>query len=425
MLGVVGADVPGWIGDGSRLTWVAVEPRPRLLVLNQYYAPGLEATAQLLAQLCESIAGEWEVRVITGRVRFQEDEPERELRNGVEVIRVHSTAYDRAPLLRRATNYLTYLSSALSRALTTPTPDVVLCMTDPPLVGNVAYLVARRFRRPLVIVSQDVFPEIAMQVRRLENPIALAVLQRLITRSLRSADKVVAIGPVMRKRLIEKGAPAAKTVVIPNWVDVNEIAPHAKDNEWAREHGLVDRFVVMHAGNIGHAQNLDVLLRATALLRDLDQLEVVIVGAGARHANVLELADRLEITDRVRFLEYQDRERLPQVLAAADVHFVGLPRGLAGYVVPSRVNGILAAGRPILAAVDENSETADVIRRAECGTMVAPDNLPAVAGVLREMVTGKIDLAGQGANARRFAERELSLEGAVADYRAVLRDVQR
>jgi len=236
-----------------------VEPRPRLLVLNQYYAPGLEATAQLLAQLCESIAAEWEVRVITGRIRFQEDEPDHELRNGVEVIRVHSTAYDRAPLVRRATNYFTYLASALRRALTTPVPDVVLCMTDPPLVGNVAHLVARRFRRPLVIVSQDVFPEIAIQVQRLENPIALAVLRRLITRSLRSADRIVAIGPVMRTRLIDKGAPPAKTVVIPNWVDVNEIAPQAKDNDWAREHGLVDRFVVMHAGNVGHAQNLDVL----------------------------------------------------------------------------------------------------------------------------------------------------------------------
>jgi colanic acid biosynthesis glycosyl transferase WcaI len=402
-----------------------VEPRPRLLVLNQYYAPGLEATAQLLAQLCESIAAEWDVWVITGRIRFQEDEPDHELRNGVEVIRVHSTAYDRAPLVRRATNYFTYLASALRRALTTPVPDVVLCMTDPPLVGNVAHLVARRFRRPLVIVSQDVFPEIAIQVQRLENPIALAVLRRLITRSLRSADRIVAIGPVMRTRLIDKGAPPAKTVVIPNWVDVNEIAPQAKDNDWTREHGLVDRFVVMHAGNVGHAQNLDVLLRATALLRDLDQLEVVIVGTGARHAHTVELAERLEINDRVRFLEYQDRERLPKVLAAADVHFVGLPRGLAGYIVPSRVNGILAAGRPILAAVDEESETADVIRRAQCGTTVAPDNLPSVAAVLRDMVIGKIDLAGQGANARRFAERELSLEGAVSAYRAVLRDVRR
>jgi colanic acid biosynthesis glycosyl transferase WcaI len=402
-----------------------VEPRPRLLVLNQYYAPGLEATAQLLAQLCESIAAEWEVRVITGRIRFQEDEPDHELRNGVEVIRVHSTAYDRAPLVRRASNYFTYLASALRRALTTPVPDVVLCMTDPPLVGNVAYLVARRFRRPLVIVSQDVFPEIAMQVHRFENPVALAVLRRLVKRSLRSADRIVAIGPVMRTRLIDKGAHPTKTVVIPNWVDVNEIAPQAKDNDWARAHGLVDRFVVMHAGNVGHAQNLDVLLRATALLRDLDQLEVVIVGAGARHAHTVELAERLEINDRVRFLEYQDRERLPKVLAAADVHFVGLPRGLAGYIVPSRVNGILAAGRPILAAVDEESETADVIRRAQCGTTVAPDNLPSVAAVLRDMVTGKIDLAGQGANARRFAERELSLEGAVSAYRAVLRDVRR
>ncbi len=399
--------------------------RPRLLVLNQYYAPGLEATAQLLTQLCESLADEWDVQVITGRVRFHEDEPDYDLRNGVEVIRVHSTAYDRAPLRRRAINYFTYLARALRRALSAPAPDVVLCMTDPPLVGNVAYLVARRFRRPFVIVSQDVFPEIAVQLRRLENPVLVAALRHLITFALRRADRVIAIGPVMRQRLIARGARAAKTIVIPNWVDVREITPKAHENEWSRGHDLADRFVVMHAGNVGHAQNLGILLRATALLDDVEELMVVIVGAGARHAYTVELAERTVMPDRVRFFQYQDRARLAEVLSTANVHFVGLPRGLAGYIVPSRVNGILAAGRPILAAVDEHSETAELVQRAECGFVVPPDDPNMVAEMLRDMAKGRVDLGTLGKNARRFAEREASRDAAVSRYRDVLRDVLR
>jgi hypothetical protein len=143
--------------------------RPRLLVFNQYYWPGVEATAQLLTELCEALAGEYDVTVITGRLLGHEDDPDYENRGGVELIRVHSTAFDRAPLHRRAANYLTYLVRALRRGLTGRRPDLVLCMTDPPMVGAVALAVARRYRAPLVVVSQDVFPEIAVELGRLQN----------------------------------------------------------------------------------------------------------------------------------------------------------------------------------------------------------------------------------------------------------------
>src|SRR5207245_2338010 len=118
--------------------------------------------------------------------------------------------------------------------------------------------------------------------------------------------------------------------------------------------------VVMHSGNIGHAQNLDVLVRATTFLRDLDDLAVVLVGGGARLPDLRELSERLE-TDSVRFLGYQPRETLSLSLSAANVHFVGLARGLSGYVVPSRLYGILAAGRPVIVSADADSETAEVV----------------------------------------------------------------
>src|SRR5215208_5115736 len=135
----------------------------RILVLNQYYWPGVEATAQLLTELCEALAEDMDVTVVTGVLHGHEDAPRKLVRNGVKIVRVPSTSFERSRLLARASNYATYLSKALLRGLRGRRPDVVLCMTDPPIVADIALLVARRYRAPLVVISQDVFPEIAVQ----------------------------------------------------------------------------------------------------------------------------------------------------------------------------------------------------------------------------------------------------------------------
>ncbi len=328
--------------------------RPRLLVLNQYYAPGLEATAYLLSQLCTALAEDYDVTVITGRLAHPHADPGRSELDGVEVVRVRSTAFDRSRLFLRGLNYATYLFSSLRAGLFARRPDIVLCMTDPPVIANVALIVARWKRAPLVVVSQDVFPEVAIELKRLENPLLTGLLRRLIGFYLRRADRVVAIGDTMRQRLQEKGASPDRIRVIPNWVDTDAIQPSPKDNEWSRGHGLHDRFVIMHSGNVGHAQNLDALVWSTTFLRDLEDVVVVIIGGGARHTELVELVELTE-ADSVRFLGYQPRETLSQSLSSADVHVIGLARGLSGYVVPSRLYGILAAGRPVIVAADPES----------------------------------------------------------------------
>jgi colanic acid biosynthesis glycosyl transferase WcaI len=398
--------------------------RPRLLVLNQYYAPGVEATARLLTDLCEGLAADYDVTVVTGRLRDHEHEPDFERRNGVDVIRVHSTSFDRAPLHKRAANYFTYLARALRRGLLTPRPDVVLCMTDPPMIGDVGLLIARRFRVPLVVVSQDVFPEVAVALKRLTNPLLVRLLGLMTRVYLRHADRVVAIGSTMQRRLVAKGADPHRIRLIPNWADTEAIAPRARDNAWSREHALTDRFVVMHSGNVGHAQNLETLIESSVELADLKDLELLIIGFGARQAHVVALTKRLH-ADRVRFLPHQPNERLSESLSSADVHYVGLSKGLAGFVVPSRVYGILAAGRPILAAVDEESETSELVRSVGCGLVVPPDRPDLVARAIREFASGTHDLLEMGRRGREYVESEASRQLSIGRYREVLADVLR
>ena len=396
--------------------------RPRILVLNQYYWPGVEATAQLLSQLCEALAADYDVTVVTGHLHGLEL-PAEEVRNGVRIVRVRSTAYERSQLHLRAANYASYLGDTVLTALRGERPDLVLCMTDPPIVGDIGLLVARRFGAPLLVISQDVFPEIAERLKRLEHPLVVGALRKLVALYLRRADRVVAIGETMKLRLVDKGAAAARIEVIPNWVDTAELAPQPRRNAWSREQGVDDAFVVMHSGNVGHAQDLDTLVRAVTFLRDLERLQVLVIGFGARHGELTQLAQRLEVTGTVRFLGYQPRARLSLSLASADLHYVGLARGLSGYVVPSRLYGILSVGRPVLVSADRDSETVRLVEDAACGVVVPPGRPELVAGVIRDVVEGRLSLEGMGERGRAWVEQEADREVAFGRYRRLVADV--
>jgi glycosyltransferase involved in cell wall biosynthesis len=402
--------------DGSRAA-----RKSRLLVLNQYYWPGVEATGHLLSELCEALADEFDVTVVTGMVAGAES-PGRQEREGVEILRVASTAYDRRKLPLRAINYLTYLGLSLWEGLKVERPDVVLCMTDPPVIADLALVLARRFDVPLVVVSQDVFPEIAVALKRLDNPALVEVLRLATTLYLKRADRVVAIGDTMRDRLEGKGADRDRIVVIPNWVDTTDLEPRPRDNEWARDHGLVDKFVVMHSGNIGHAQDLDTLIRAATFLRDLDDLRIVLIGGGARRDELKALAKLLEV-EQVVFMGYQPREVLADSLSSADVHVVGLARGLSGYVVPSRLYGVLAAGKPVIASAESDSETAKVVERVQAGIVVPPGRPELLARALRRAHDGELDLRAMGERGRQYVAAEADRSVAVDSYRRLLREL--
>jgi glycosyltransferase involved in cell wall biosynthesis len=396
--------------------------RPRLLVVNQYYWPGIESTGFLLSELCGQLADEFDVTVVTGKQRVGRNE-RRVVHDGITIVRVPSTTFHRANIWLRAVNYATYLLGSALVALRQPKPDVVLAMTDPPVIADVALLVARRFRVPLVVISQDVFPEIAIELKQVENPLVIGLLRRAVGFYLERADRIVAIGETMRARLERKGAPAERLRVIPNWVDTTALTPQPRRNEWSSTNGLDDRFVVMHSGNVGHAQDLDALVQAAALLRDLDRLSIVIVGDGARRDEIGALAKSLDVDDVMRFLPYQERRVLPLSLSAADVHVVGLARGLSGYVVPSRLYGVLAVARPVIVAAEAESETAQLVESVGCGILVPPGDPERLAAAIRSSRNGEFDLAALGAAGREYVVGNADRAVAAGRYRALLREV--
>jgi colanic acid biosynthesis glycosyl transferase WcaI len=209
--------------------------------------------------------------------------------------------------------------------------------------------------------------------------------------------------------------------VIHNWADTSAIVPSPKDNRFAREHGLHDRFVVLHAGNIGLSQNLDVVIDAAATLKSNGDIVFLFIGDGNRRP-ALEAAARARGLDNVRFLPFQPRDQLRWTYASSDVCLVSLKPGLAGYIVPSKLYPILAAGRPYLAAVEPLSEVAAVTERHRCGVIVEPGDPAALASAIVRLANMPHERDAMGARARVAAEL-FGRDRQVAAHAQVLEEV--
>jgi glycosyltransferase involved in cell wall biosynthesis len=392
----------------------------RVLVVNQYFHPDRSATAQLLTELCDDLAQSSRVQVIAGRPSYNPvTEEERDRESPVQVKRAWSTSFDRTWMPGRLLNYATYLAGSVIQAMAASRPDVLLAWTDPPLIGLVAAIAARARRVPLVLTTQDVFPDVAIQLGRLRNRTAIAGLRRAAKMQYSTAARIVSIGRDMNDRLLELGVPATKLRTISNWADGTQIVPLQGVSPLRRAWGVADRFVVMHSGNVGLSQSLDTMIGAAALLRDRSDLVFVIVGEGAAKARLQADVERQGLNN-LKFLSYQARTTLSESLGAADVHVVALKRGLAGFIVPSKVYGIMAAGKPMIAAVEAQSEPGRIVEEHKCGVRVEPDDPRALADGILAMKNGSG--VAMGKRARAAFEKAYDRPIATASYKAVLEE---
>jgi colanic acid biosynthesis glycosyl transferase WcaI len=392
---------------------------------NRSYWPDLGATGQLLTELAEDLVRThaWEVTVVAGYpLRSNETVPASEWRNGVHIVRAAGSTLEPKTFSGRATNYLTYFASAAFKGLRIGTPDVVVALTDPPIIGLAALAVARKSGAPFVFLCEDIFPEVATLLEDFHSSIVNDALARVNRFLVRKARRVIALGDTMKRRLVEgKGADPAKVTVIHNWADCTAVAPGPRDNPFAREHGLVNKFVALHAGNIGLSQDLEIVLHAAEQLRERPDIVFVFVGDGAKKADLQDIAERRELRN-VLFLPYQPREAMGQSYATADVSLISLKRGLAGVIVPSKVYNVLASGRPCVAAVESDCEVAGIIQRAGCGYVVAPGDAAALRARIVELAANRECAVAMGVRARDAA-LEFDRPRQVAAYDALLREV--
>lgn len=387
---------------------------PHLLILNQYFG-SREATGQLLVELACDLQGHFEIAVVAAELGG-ETRGGTEVPASIDVRRVPSAHLPRTSLGLRALNYLSFLVRLPAAALRVGRPSVVLCCTDPPPVGLMALLIARLRGVPFVLVCQDVHPQLGQVSGRLTARPVVIALRAAQWILLRRATRVVAIGEQMSATLLTLGARQGRVDTIPNWVDATLFCPLPRTGHWASDHDLADRFVVMHAGNVGQLQGLEVLLDAVA---DVPGVTLAVVGDGSGRDALAELAAG---RPDVIIFPWQDRDRMSEVLAAADVHVVSLVPGLAGLLEPSKLYAMLAAGRPVLAVLDPTSEGARVVTQQRCGVVAQAGDRQAIAAALRALLETSADERGaMGERARAYAEQHADRRHAAAKYALTLR----
>ncbi len=377
----------------------------RILLLNQYYPPDTSATAKMAAAVASALSSHHEVTVLAGRPSYDPDERypfsflRRERREGINVERVGSTTYSRRQMRRRVTNYLSYSSLALARALTIKT-DLVMAMTDPPFAGILGAKIARVKRVPFVYNIRDLYPDMAIGGDIVRPAWWVRKWESLHRSALRQAARVIVLGEDMRERVISKGVDPARVVVIRDGTPSAGPVP-SSDHPTVREiRGEAD-FVALHAGNLGFYGAWQTLLKAAAIL-PRNGIRLVFVGDGA---NRLQIEEWNQECPLVRFLPFRPANEIPCVMAAGDVHIVTIRRGLGGVIVPSKMYSILAAGRPVLAVAPEDTDVARIVKRENCGLVADPDSPEEVAAAIQQLKADPAELHRMGQRARKASEK--------------------
>jgi len=368
----------------------------------------------------DALSAKHSVTVLCGRPSYDPAERrawrlyQTEEKGKVRVIRVGSTDYPRTQMKRRVANYLSYALLAVPQALLLPC-DVVLAMTDPPFEGIVGAFVAMLKNKPYVYNIRDLYPDMAVGGSIVEPGILARLWEKFHRWALRRATRVVVLGGDMRKRILSKGVSAERVAVVRDGAEIpREGAPQPElDVKVIREIREGFSFVLVHAGNLGFYGAWETLLEGARRLAG-EGVGLVFVGDGAQKEKLRAAASDIA---NVRFLPFFPSDKVPSVLAAGDAHVITVKRGLEGVVVPSKVYGILAAGKPTVALAPEDCDVVSLGKEKGFGVSANPDDAEEFAACVRALLRdpGRLrEMACAAAKAAPEFERGRELEKLVA-----------
>lgn len=363
----------------------------RILLLNQFFWPDTAATSQLLTDLARGLAERGhEIFVIAGDSGYGETDGA-EGAPSVTLCRVRSLPFLRGTL-GRVLSYASFYLGAALRALTLPRPDLVVTLTTPPLLSLLGNGVKLLRGSRHVIWEMDVYPDVAVDLGhfRKGGP-ADRIVGALADLSRRHADRIIVLGDCMRARLLARGVPAGKIAVADNWADGAAIVPLPRPAD--------GRLTLLYSGNLGLAHDLDTITAAIAALQGDDRFRFLFAGSGGLRAELEAFCAAHRITS-VELRGYVPRTSLSESLAVGDIGLVTQRDACLGSVVPSKVYGLLAAGRPVLFIGPAAATPAQIIRRFHCGWHIACGDSVSLIALLRSLADHPEAVAAAGARAR-------------------------
>ncbi len=342
--------------------------------------------------------------------------------HGVRVFHVAMPRKGRSVVLRLLAWTQFHLLSLIVAVALVRRVDVILAPSPPLTIGVCAWLLACLYRAPFVYNVQELYPDIAITLGAIRSRWVAGLLFALERFVYRRARVITAIGRKMRQRIIDRGVPPGKVRLIPNFVDVEQMAPLPKVNAFSTQHGLDRYFVVSYAGNMGPAQGLERVLEAAWVLRSEAQLRFLFVGGGSAQP-ALEASARARVLANVLFLPHQPYAVVPLIYAASDLCLVPLVGTACLEAVPSKVYRIMACGRPVLACAHPESDLAELVARTGCGIVMPPDQPEALVAAVRGAMASPSGLAAMGEAGRRAVTAEYSRATISAQYEMLVRQL--
>ena len=383
----------------------------KILFINQFFWPDAAATGQFLEDLVRHLgANGHEITVIASGNRYADatalsDAPP------ARILNVHGVPFARS-ISGRALSYLSFYAGAFWKALRCPRPDVVVTMTTPPLLSVIGEIL-RRFRGVRHFIwEMDLFPDafVSLEAMR-EGGWADRAMGAVADYCRRRSHSIIALGSCMEARLLKRGIPGEHIHIADNWADGEEIAPLLPRNA-ADIH-------ILYSGNLGLSHDIETIAGAMAALANDGHFRFSFAGGGARRAE-LEAWSRSHPTGNVTYLPYANRQDVSASLGSADIGLVTLKRECVGTVVPSKVYGLMAAGRPILFIGPPDASAARLIERHACGWRVDDGDTEGLVKLLHRLEADRAAIHSAGRHAREAFESYYDIRIGVSRIAAIL-----
>ncbi len=407
------------------------DDKKRMLIYAHYYYPDVASTGQILTDLAEGLKDDFYITVICtvpsygGRIarHYRLHKYYYEDINGVEVIRVRVPEFKKNSKISRLFNITSYFFAAISATFKTGHQDYIYAMSQPPILGGMLGVIGKRIKKAKLIYNiQDFNPEQIMAVNYVKNKMILNTVMAIDKHSCKKSDKIIVVGRDMKETLKKRFLKPPKHVCINNWIDEENIIPLEKDNKKVKElrknFGVEDKFVIMYSGNIGLYYDLLNLIKVIEKFKENDKIAFVFAGAGSIKDNLQEYATKHGMTNVV-FVPYQDKEHLVYSLNVADVHLVVNAKGIKGVSVPSKLYGVMAAGKPVLGILEEGTEARCIVEESGCGLVSNPGDYEAIEALIRRFIECKNydSLNEMGIKGREFLDEHLTKAKSIEKYK--------
>lgn len=412
--------------------------KKNLLIYAHYYYPDVASTGQILTELAEGLKDSFQITVIctvpsyTGKISqyYRKHKYYYENINGINVLRIRVPEFRKSFAPSRIYNIVSYFFSAIAATFRVEKQDYIFTISQPPVLGGLLGVIGKKIKRARFIYNiQDFNPEQTMAVQYAKNRFVLNFLMRVDKYSCKRADKVIVVGRDMIDTLKKRfsGSEREKKQLpvysyINNWIDEKAIVPLAEDDkqvgDFKKKYGIENKFVIMYSGNIGLYYDLMNLIKVIAKFKDNEEIAFLFVGEGSVSEQLKAYVERHELAN-VYFAPYQEKDKLVYSLNAGDVHFVVNAKGIKGVSVPSKLYGVMAAGKPVLGILEEGSEARLIIEEAKCGISVLPGDYEAIEHLIRYFISKKNskEQKEMGIAGREYLAKYLTKEVSIEKYR--------